>query len=107
MNDQTNGLLITMLGVLFIVPDSLFIRLIRADSLTIVFWRSLISGLIVLFALVLVKRRRAIISITQTGMAGGVYSVSMGLSAVSFILAIENTSVANVVFIIATMPIFA
>ena len=107
MNNQTKGLLITTLGVLFIVPDSLFIRLIDADSLTIVFWRSIISGLVILGAMLFLHGRGAFGTITQTGLPGGIYAVSMGISAIFFILAVENTSVANVVFIIATMPIFA
>ena len=44
MSDQTKGLLITLFGVLFVVPDSLFVRLIPADPLTIAFWRVLLAG---------------------------------------------------------------
>ena len=39
-NDQAKGLLLTAIGVLAIVPDSILIRLIQADILTITFWRS-------------------------------------------------------------------
>ncbi|MEE9388926.1 MAG: DMT family transporter [Paracoccaceae bacterium] len=107
MNTQTKGLLITTLGVLFIVPDSLFIRLIQADSLTIVFWRSIISGTVILMAVIFRHGRGTMGAITQTGTPGIIYSLSMGISAIFFIQAVSNTSVANVVFIIATMPIFA
>jgi len=43
MSNQLKGLLITLLGVLVIVPDSLFIRLIDANAMTIIFWRAGIS----------------------------------------------------------------
>ena len=35
-NDQAKGLLLTAIGVLAIVPDSILIRLIQADILTTV-----------------------------------------------------------------------
>jgi hypothetical protein len=35
MSDHVKGLLITTLGVLFVVPDSLFVRLIDASAPTI------------------------------------------------------------------------
>ncbi|HBY13084.1 MAG TPA: EamA family transporter, partial [Rhodobacteraceae bacterium] len=45
MTDTHKGLLYTFLGVLCVVPDSLFVRLITAEPLVTAFWRSLISGL--------------------------------------------------------------
>jgi len=38
MNNQIKGLLITALGVLLVVPDSLFVRLIDAEPMVITFW---------------------------------------------------------------------
>ena len=46
-NDQAKGLLLTAIGVLAIVPDSILIRLIQADILTITFWRALIPGILI------------------------------------------------------------
>ena len=43
MTNQLKGILITALGVLVIVPDSLLIRLIDADTMTMIFWRTTIS----------------------------------------------------------------
>ena len=39
MTDQTKGLLITFIGVLLVVPDSLFVRLIHSDPLVCLFSR--------------------------------------------------------------------
>ena len=44
MTDQAWGLMLTVLGVLFVVPDSLFVRLIDAPALTIAFWRLTLAG---------------------------------------------------------------
>ncbi|HAW48269.1 MAG TPA: EamA family transporter, partial [Roseovarius sp.] len=44
MTDHLRGLLITATGVLFIVPDSLFVRLIEGDAASITFWRGITAG---------------------------------------------------------------
>lgn len=44
MNDHKKGLIITTLGVLFVVPDSLFVRLIEAEPMVTAFWRALTAG---------------------------------------------------------------
>ena len=49
-NDQAKGLLLTAVGVLAIVPDSILIRLIQANILTITFWRALIPGILISIA---------------------------------------------------------
>ena len=46
-NNQVKGLILTSIGVLAIVPDSILIRLIQADILTITFWRALIPGILI------------------------------------------------------------
>ncbi|MGP9790733.1 DMT family transporter [Roseinatronobacter sp. NSM] len=107
MNDHLKGLLITGLGVLFIVPDSLFVRLIDADGLTIAFWRNLTSGAFIMLFVLATQGRSAVASVLCSGSAGLTYVVFFGTSATGFVLAVTLTSVANVVFIIATMPVFA
>ncbi|MGB3246842.1 MAG: DMT family transporter [Sulfitobacter sp.] len=107
MSDQVKGLLITLFGVLFVVPDSLFVRLIDADALTIAFWRVTAVGAligVVLFAREGVAPFRAFV---QTGASGLIYVVGLGGSGVLFVIAVSLTSVANVVFIIASLPVFA
>ena len=46
MSLATKGFLITLAGVLVISPDVLLVRLIDADTLTKLFWRGLLSGLV-------------------------------------------------------------
>ena len=50
MTERSKGLLITFLGVLFVVPDSLFVRLIDSDPMTTAFWRGLIGGSLILLS---------------------------------------------------------
>ena len=107
MNNHLKGLIITTLGVLFVVPDSLFVRLIEAEPLVTAFWRGMISGLIILFAVPLLLGLSSFSAIQRTGWVGVIYVLLMGSTAPAFVMAITHTSVANAVFILAATPVFA
>lgn len=107
MTDQAKGLLITLFGVLFVVPDSLFVRLIDAAPLTIAFWRVTLVGLVIAVVLVLREGVAPFRAYAQTGIFGVIYMLGLGSSGVLFVLAVSLTSVANVVFILASLPVFA
>ena len=107
MTDHFKGLLITTLGVLLVVPDSLFVRLIDADPLITAFWRGIIAGGFILVGLLLFQGFSGFKGILRSGKPGLVYTFLIGSTAPAFVLAVTNTSVANVVFIFATIPIFA
>ncbi len=57
MSDYQRGLIITVCGVLFVTPDSLFVRLIDAQPITIAFWRSATSGVLIMTFLLLFEGR--------------------------------------------------
>ncbi|KIN65329.1 Transmembrane protein [Sulfitobacter noctilucae] len=107
MSDQVKGLLITFFGVLFVVPDSLFVRLIDADALTVAFWRLLLSGGLTATWVLVTGGTAPFRAVLRTGRYGLIYMIGVGASGVLFVLAVSLTSVANVVFIIASLPIFA
>lgn len=107
MNDHLKGLLITTLGVLFVVPDSLFVRLIEAEPLVVAFWRGMTSGVIILLGLLVVQGTRGFREVLGSGIPGLIYMVLIGSTAPGFVLAVTQTSVANVVFIFASMPVFS
>jgi len=107
MNDHMKGLAITTLGVLLVVPDSLFVRLIEAEPMVTAFWRGLTAGVFVLLALLLFQGLKGFRAVLGTGWPGLIYTLLIATTAPAFVLAVANTSVANVVFIFASMPIFA
>ena len=107
MRDHLKGLLITTLGVLLVVPDALFVRLIDSEPMIVAFWRGLTAGLFILLVLLPIKGLRAFQGILRSGWPGLVYTVLVATTAPAFVLAVTNTSVANVVFIFASMPVFA
>lgn len=107
MNDQAKGVLITLVGVLFVVPDSLFARLIDASAFTIAFWRLLLAGGVSALWILATCGLAPFRAVLETGRFGVIYMLGVGSSGVLFILAVSLTSVANVVFIIASLPVFA
>ena len=107
MNDHLKGLIVTTLGVLFVVPDSLFVRIIDAEPLVVAFWRGLSSGSVILVLLLLFQGTSGFRAVFRTGWPGAIYIVLIGSTTMAFVEAVTHTSVANVVFILAAMPIFS
>ena len=69
MNNLTNqqkGSLLAFIGVMFITPDSLLIRLSTLDTWGLLFYRGAIPFVVVLLSLVLIYRSKLIkLKITQ------------------------------------------
>lgn len=107
MNTQAKGLLITTLGVLCVVPDSLFIRILDTEPLVVAFWRNGLSGLLILLGVLAFQGVQPFRDVALTGRYGAVFIIAQAASGVMFVIAVSLTSVANVVFIIASMPMFA
>jgi drug/metabolite transporter (DMT)-like permease len=107
MPDQLKGLVITFFGVLCVVPDALFVRLIPADALTIAFWRLANVGLGVALFILIRQGTAPFRAVLATGWYGVVYMVGIGGSGLLFVLAVSLTSVAHVVLILAALPLFA
>lgn len=107
MSTRLKGTLITLFGILLIIPDSLFIRLIEADTLVIAFWRSALTGGTIFIGLALYYRGALLRHTRAIGWPGVVFIFASGSSALFFVVAIEYTRVANVVFILTAIPIFA
>ena len=106
-NDQAKGLLLTAVGVLAIVPDSILIRLIQADILTITFWRALIPGILISIAVLSFYRKPTLSFIKSPGVSGIIFIVAHSIGTLLFVVAIELTSIASALFIISTSPVFA
>ena len=106
-NDQAKGLLLTAVGVLAIVPDSILIRLIQADILTITFWRALIPGILISIAVLSFYRKPTLSFIKSPRLSGIIFIITHSIGTLLFVVAIELTSIASALFIISTSPVFA
>lgn len=106
-NDQVTGIMITTLGVLAFVPDTLFIKMIGMDAMSLSFWRSGISGIIILAFLLLAGQARQVTAMLGTGWRGLIYILIMAIATLLFVYAIRTTTVANTMFILSSAPMFA
>jgi len=91
MTDQAKGLWITLLGVLFVVPDSLFVRLIASDAITIAYLRVTLVGLLIGAVLLLREGAAPFRAFARTGVFGLIYMIGLGGSGVLFVLAVSLT----------------
>lgn len=107
MNNQTKGVVITAIGVLAIVPDSLLVRLIDAPHMTVIFWRAAFSAATILLGVSLYYRAATWRVLTGLGAMGLAYAVLLSIATVLFILAIQLTTIASALFIVSTTSVFA
>jgi drug/metabolite transporter (DMT)-like permease len=107
MNTYTIGFLITLLGVLVITPDSLLIRLVDADVWAQAFWRGILSSLAIMAVFLAHTGRNFVKRIKGMGIPGIWISVIFGFGTLCFLFSITHTSVANMLFINSTSPVFA
>lgn len=102
------GISLAMFGALLITPDTLFMRLSGFDGWPMVSWRGLEMGGLLLCLWLVIFRRQLGADLqqlrTKTGFAAIICQSS---GSVFFILAVAETSVALVLFCLATIPIFA
>jgi drug/metabolite transporter (DMT)-like permease len=106
-NPQAFGILVTLAGVMIFVPDALVMRLIGGDMLALAFWRGVLAGGIFLLGnLILAPQtmpargewfdRKGLLIILLT--AGGV---------LSWCSAMQHTSAANALLVLAIAPFLA
>lgn len=81
-----------------------FTRLLPFDSWTILFWRGLFGGGLIAAVLVLMQGRAGLNDLVGMGRSGWLIASLSTLGMVTFIPALQLTSVANVAVIIATGP---
>jgi len=84
-----------------------FTRLLHLDSWTILFWRGLFGGGLIATLLVLMQGRAGLRDLAGIGKNGWLVASLSTLGMVSFIPALQLTSVSNVAIIIATGPFVA
>ncbi len=84
-----------------------FTRLLPFDSWTILFWRGLFGGGLIIAILVLTQGRGGLRDLTGMGRSGWLVASLSTTGMVAFIPALQLTSVSNVAIIIATGPFVA
>jgi len=104
LTNKQKGLGLSLIGVLLITPDSLFLRLIDLDAWELVFYRGLVPFICLLIVLSFYYRSQFIKSFLVLGIPGLIYAILIALGSTTFVISIENTYVANTLIMIALLP---
>ena len=105
--DQQKGSLMAFIAVMFITPDSLFIRLSNVDTWGLVFYRGIIPFFTVFLAMLLIYKLNFFKILFTSGYHGLIYIVTFSLTNITFVVSIQNTNVANTLVMIATAPMIS
>ncbi len=107
LSDQQKGSLLAFIAVMFITPDSLFIRLSNIETWGLLFYRGAIPFLVILISLIFFYKSKIFKITLSMGLAGLFYSISFSITNITFIISIQNTNVANTLVMIATAPMLS
>jgi drug/metabolite transporter (DMT)-like permease len=106
-SEHRRGLLLASLGVVAIIPDATFVRLVDAPSLTNAMWRTGLLGISLSIFLAVRYRRGLPALLVSLGRWGMIASVLSGLGTILFVVAVDHAPVANVLLILALSPFWA
>ena len=107
LTDQQKGSLLAFIAVIFITPDSLFIRLSNVDTWGLVFYRGIIPFITVFFGMLLIYKLNFFKILVNSGYHGLIYVGTFSITNITFVVSIQNTNVANTLVMIATAPMLS
>ena len=106
-SDQQKGSLLAFVAVMFITPDSLFIRLSSIDTWGLVFYRGIIPFFTVLIGMLIIYKLNFFKMLLISGGHGLIYIITFSITNVTFVVSIQNTNVANTLVMIAMAPMLS
>ena len=107
LNSQQKGSLLAFIAVMFITPDSLFIRLSNIETWGMLFYRGAIPFVVTLIGLLFFYKKNFFNALFGIGYPGLFYIVSFSICNITFIVSIQNTNVANTLIMIAMAPMLS
>jgi drug/metabolite transporter (DMT)-like permease len=107
LTDQQKGSLLAFVAVMFITPDSLFIRISTIDTWGLVFYRGIIPFLTVFFVMLIIYKFNFFKILLNSGYHGIIYIATFSITNITFVVSIQNTNVANTLVMIATAPMLS
>jgi len=105
--DQQKGSLLAFIAVMFITPDSLFIRLANVETWGLVFYRGIIPFFTVFIGMLIIYKLNFFRLLISSGYHGLIYVATFSVTNITFVVSIQNTNVANTLVMIATAPMLS
>ena len=107
LSDQQKGSFLAFVAVMFITPDSLFIRLSNVETWGLVFYRGLIPFCLVLIGMLIVYKSNFFRMLINSGYHGLIFITTFSITNITFVVSIQNTNVANTLVMIALAPMLS
>ena len=107
LTDQQKGSLLAFVAVMFITPDSLFIRLSNVDTWGLVFYRGIIPFFTVFLGMLIIYKLSFFKMLFSSGYHGIIYIGTFTVTNITFVVSIQNTNVANTLVMIAMAPMIS
>ena len=101
------GLLIAVVGVLWLSPDALLVRLVDADPWTTAFWRCLLVAVTFTLIVVALRGRETLAAFRGFGATGWLMALFFGGGSILFALSVKHTNIANTLVILCGTPLVA
>jgi len=107
LTSQQKGSLLAFIAVMFITPDSLFIRLSNIETWGMLFYRGAIPFVVTLTGLLFFYKKNFSKALFAIGYPGIFYILSFSICNITFIISIQNTNVANTLVMISMSPMLS
>ena len=107
LNNQQKGSLLAFIAVMLITPDSLLIRLSNIETWGMLFYRGAIPFVVVLIGLLIFYNKNFLNALFNVGYTGIFYTISFAICNITFLVSIQNTSVANTLVMVAMAPMIS
>src|SRR6476646_3981030 len=96
MDRRAQGVVLIILSTIAFSSAGFFTRLIHLDTWTMLFWRGLFAGLMILCIIVIRERHRTLIAMRAVGCPGLVAAFCSTAATILYIHALRRTTVADV-----------
>jgi drug/metabolite transporter (DMT)-like permease len=104
MDRRAQGILLIIVSTIAFSSAGFFTRLIRLDTWTMLFWRGLFAGLMILCIIAIRERHRMLTAMRAIGRPGLVAAFCSTAATILYIHALRRTTVADVAVIFAATP---
>jgi drug/metabolite transporter (DMT)-like permease len=104
MDRHAQGILLITLSAVAYSSAGFFTRLIHLDAWTMLFWRGLFAGLMILCVIIAQERRNTLAAIEAIGRPGVAAALCSTAATILYLNAFRRTSVADVAVIFAAAP---
>jgi len=101
------GIALVVAAAVFWSTAPFFTRLLHYDSWTILFWRGLFAGAMIMVLMVLLQGRASLRDLVRIDINGWLVATFSTLAMIAFIPSLQLTDVSNVAIIVATGPFLA